>query len=176
MKRLDRRRRHARSRSMRAVQLRPADDDGDHRRPGGPLPAVRGPLPPRLQPIRRVRHPAAASACIRRAMSPQRTPQREGGTLAGLQERFSTGSDASAAGPRPDRSSNSNAEAAEGALYVGAPETVARKIAGTVKALGVSAVRDEIRVGHHLPHEQLMSLDRAFRHRRVAPLVRDMLA
>ncbi|MGB2893266.1 MAG: LLM class flavin-dependent oxidoreductase [Albidovulum sp.] len=66
------------------------------------------------------------------------------------------------------------AEAAEGALYVGAPETVARKIAGTVKALGLSRFEMKYASGP-MPHEQLMRSIELFGSR-VAPLVRDMLA
>ena len=46
-------------------------------------------------------------------------------------------------------------EAAEGALYAGSPETVAQKIAATVRALGIQRFDLKYSAGP-LPHEQLM--------------------
>jgi probable LLM family oxidoreductase len=46
-------------------------------------------------------------------------------------------------------------EVNHGSLYVGSPETVARKIATTVKALGVNRFHLKYSAGH-LPHEKLM--------------------
>lgn len=66
------------------------------------------------------------------------------------------------------------AEAAGGALYVGSPETVARKIAATVKALGLSRFEMKYASGP-MPHDQLMRSIELYGSR-VAPLVRDMLA
>ena len=65
-------------------------------------------------------------------------------------------------------------EIEHGSLYVGSPETVARRIAATVKALGASRFDLKYSAGT-LPHELLM---RCIDHygRAVAPLVRDMLA
>ena len=61
-----------------------------------------------------------------------------------------------------------------GSLYVGSPETVARKIADTVRTLGLD--RFDLKYSNGpLPHELSM---RAIEHygARVVPLVRDMLA
>jgi probable LLM family oxidoreductase len=65
-------------------------------------------------------------------------------------------------------------EADHGSLYVGSPETVARKIAATVKALGVTRFQMKYSAGA-LPHEKLIDCI-ALYGERVAPLVRDMLA
>ena len=65
-------------------------------------------------------------------------------------------------------------EAEHGSLYVGSPETVARKIAATVKALGISRFQLKYSTGH-LPHEKLMRNIELYA-TKVAPLVRDMLA
>ena len=51
----------------------------------------------------------------------------------------------------------------EGALYVGSPETVARKIADTVRTLGIHALRHEVLDRHALARED-DALDRAVRH------------
>jgi probable LLM family oxidoreductase len=65
-------------------------------------------------------------------------------------------------------------EAEHGSLYVGSPETVARKIAATVKALGISRFQLKYSAGP-LPHERLMRSIELYA-TRVAPMVRDMLA
>jgi probable LLM family oxidoreductase len=65
-------------------------------------------------------------------------------------------------------------EADHGSLYVGAPETVARKIAATVKALGLARFQLKYSAGP-LPHEKLMRSIELYG-RKVVPLVRDMLA
>jgi len=65
-------------------------------------------------------------------------------------------------------------EADHGSLYVGAPETVARKIAATVKALGLSRFQLKYSAGP-LPHPKLMRSIELYG-RKVVPLVRDMLA
>jgi probable LLM family oxidoreductase len=65
-------------------------------------------------------------------------------------------------------------EADRGSLYVGAPETVARKIAATVKALGLSRFQLKYSAGP-LPHDKLMRSIELYG-RKVVPLVRDMLA
>ena len=51
----------------------------------------------------------------------------------------------------------------EGALYVGSPETVARKIADTVRSLGIQRFDMKFSTGT-LSHEQDDALDRALRH------------
>lgn len=62
----------------------------------------------------------------------------------------------------------------EGALYVGSPETVARKIAATLRTLG--ATRFDLKYGMNgLPHETLMTNIELFG-TQVAPLVREMAA
>jgi len=65
-------------------------------------------------------------------------------------------------------------EAERGSLYVGAPETVARKIAATVKELGASRFDMKYSAGA-LPHEKLMRCIELYGSK-VAPMVRDMLA
>jgi probable LLM family oxidoreductase len=65
-------------------------------------------------------------------------------------------------------------EADSGALFVGAPETVARKIAATAKALGISRFDLKYSAGH-LSHEKLMRSIELYG-RRVIPLAREMLA
>jgi probable LLM family oxidoreductase len=65
-------------------------------------------------------------------------------------------------------------EAASGSLYVGAPETVAKKIAGVAKALGLSRFDMKYSSGT-LPHDKLMRSITLYGEK-VIPLVRDMLA
>lgn len=65
-------------------------------------------------------------------------------------------------------------EADNGSLYVGSPETVARRIAATVRALGVSRFDMKYSAGT-LSHERLMHCIELYG-RQVIPLVRDMLA
>jgi probable LLM family oxidoreductase len=65
-------------------------------------------------------------------------------------------------------------EIAGGSLYVGSPETVARKIATTLQTLG--AVRFDLKYSAGpLPHEALMRCITLYGER-VAPMVRDMLS
>lgn len=65
-------------------------------------------------------------------------------------------------------------EVAHGSLYVGAPETVARKIAATVRGLGVQRFEMKYSSGP-LPHDLLMRSIELYG-TRVVPMVRDMLA
>jgi probable LLM family oxidoreductase len=65
-------------------------------------------------------------------------------------------------------------EAGGGALNVGAPETVARKIAATAKALGIARFDMKYSQGT-LPHDKLMRSIELYGSK-VIPLVRDMLA
>lgn len=65
-------------------------------------------------------------------------------------------------------------EADHGSLYVGSPETVARKIAQTVRTLGLGRFEMKYSSGT-LAHEKLMRSIELFG-TRVAPMVRDMLA
>jgi len=64
-------------------------------------------------------------------------------------------------------------EIARGSLYVGSPETVARKIANTVKTLGVSRFDLKYSAGP-LSHEKMMRCIELYG-TKVAPMVRDML-
>ncbi len=65
-------------------------------------------------------------------------------------------------------------EADHGSLYVGSPETVARKIAATVRALGLSRFEMKYSSGP-LAHDRLMRSIELYGSR-VVPMVRDMLA
>jgi probable LLM family oxidoreductase len=64
-------------------------------------------------------------------------------------------------------------EIEQGSLYVGAPETVARKIAATVKVLGVSRFDMKYSAGP-LSHEKMMRSIELYG-RKVIPLVRDLV-
>jgi probable LLM family oxidoreductase len=67
-----------------------------------------------------------------------------------------------------------DAEAEHGSLYVGSPETVARRIARTVRVLGVQ--RFDLKYSNGpLPHEHLMRAVELYG-TRVAPRVRELLA
>ena len=63
-------------------------------------------------------------------------------------------------------------EADGGSLYVGAPETVARRIAATAKALGIARFDMKYSSGT-LPHDKLMRSIELYA-TKVMPLVRDM--
>ena len=65
-------------------------------------------------------------------------------------------------------------EVQHGALYVGSPETVARKIAKTVKALGIQRFDMKYSTGP-VPHADLMECIRLYGEK-VIPMVQDMLA
>jgi probable LLM family oxidoreductase len=65
-------------------------------------------------------------------------------------------------------------EVAQGSMYIGAPETVARKIAGTVRALGLSRFQLKYSAGP-VPHEASMEAIRLYGER-VIPMVREMVA
>ena len=65
-------------------------------------------------------------------------------------------------------------EADHGSLYVGAPETVARRIATTAKALGISRFHLKYSAGM-LSHEKIMRCIELYGSK-VIPLTRDMLA
>ncbi len=66
------------------------------------------------------------------------------------------------------------AEADHGSLYVGAPETVARKIASTIEALGIGRFQMKYSNGP-MPHDLLMQSIRLYA-TEVIPMVRDLLA
>lgn len=65
-------------------------------------------------------------------------------------------------------------EVAHGALFVGSPETVARKIARTVRALGIERFDLKYSTGP-MPHGELMACIRLYGER-VIPRVRELLA
>ena len=65
-------------------------------------------------------------------------------------------------------------EVARGSLYVGSPETVARKIAATARTLGIARFDMKYSAGP-LPHDKLMRCTELYG-TRVIPLVRDLLA
>ena len=65
-------------------------------------------------------------------------------------------------------------EIAQGSLYVGAPETVARKIAATVQTLGIARFDMKYSSGP-MPHSDMMKSIRLYGER-VIPMVREMLA
>jgi probable LLM family oxidoreductase len=67
-----------------------------------------------------------------------------------------------------------NQEADGGSLYVGAPETVARRIAATAKVLGIARFDMKYSSGT-LPHDKLMRSIELYG-AKVMPLVREMLA
>ena len=64
-------------------------------------------------------------------------------------------------------------EAEHGSLYVGSPETVARKIARTAKTLGIARFQLKYSAGP-LPHEKLMKSIELYG-RKVVPMVREMM-
>lgn len=66
-----------------------------------------------------------------------------------------------------------DAEIDHGSLYVGAPETVARKIAKTVRTLGLDRFDLKYATGPQ-PHDQLLTSIRLFGEQ-VIPMVRDMI-
>ena len=67
-----------------------------------------------------------------------------------------------------------DSEIEHGSLYVGAPETVAHRIATTAKALGISRFHMKYSAGT-LSHEKIMRCIELYG-RQVIPLTRDMLA
>ncbi|MBO9708780.1 MAG: LLM class flavin-dependent oxidoreductase [Caulobacter sp.] len=66
-----------------------------------------------------------------------------------------------------------DSEADNGSLYVGSPETVARKIAATVKALGVDRFQLKYSAGP-MPHERLMRGIELYGEK-VVPMVRELV-
>ena len=73
----------------------------------------------------------------------------------------------------PIRREDFEREADRGSLYVGSPETVARRIAGTVRTLGLDRFDLKYSV-NQLPHDKLMRGIELYG-TRVIPMVRDML-
>ena len=74
----------------------------------------------------------------------------------------------------PMRRAEFDAEADHGSLYVGSPETVARRMAATIRGLGLSRFDLKYSAGP-LPHDRLMR-SIALYGSRVIPMVRDLLA
>ncbi|MBN9235410.1 MULTISPECIES: LLM class flavin-dependent oxidoreductase [Phyllobacteriaceae] len=74
----------------------------------------------------------------------------------------------------PTSRASFNSEADLGSLYVGSPETVARKIAATVKGLGASRFQMKYSSGP-LPHEKMMHSIELYGSK-VIPMVRDLIA
>ena len=74
----------------------------------------------------------------------------------------------------PTSRTSFDSEADMGSLYVGSPETVARKIAATVKALGVFRFQMKYSSGP-LPHEKMMKSIELYG-TKVVPMVREQLA
>ncbi len=74
----------------------------------------------------------------------------------------------------PMETSEFEQEIEHGSLYVGSPETVARKIAATVKALGISRFDLKYSAGA-LPHEKMMRCIELYG-TKVVPMVREMIA
>ena len=74
----------------------------------------------------------------------------------------------------PLRANEFDAEIAQGSLYVGSPETVARKIAATIKALGVQRFDLKYSAGP-MPHAQLMHCIELYG-TKVIPMVHNLLA
>lgn len=73
----------------------------------------------------------------------------------------------------PPRAEEVREEIAHGALHLGSPETVARKIAATVRDLGID--RFDLKYSGSLPHEYSMEAIELYG-REVIPMVRDLLA
>lgn len=73
----------------------------------------------------------------------------------------------------PPRPGDFEREVQEGALYVGSPETVARKMAATISTLGID--RFDLKYDQKVSHDQLLGSIGLYG-TKVVPLVRDMLA
>jgi len=87
-----------------------------------------------------------------------------------IEQRTKIGAERGWPPPRPDEVRE---EIAHGALHLGSPETVARKVAATVRDLGIQ--RFDLKYSGSMPHEYAMeSID--LYGREVIPMVKDMLA
>ena len=73
----------------------------------------------------------------------------------------------------PMRRAEFDREADHGSLYIGSPETVARRIATTAKALGISRFDMKYSAGA-LSHEKIMRCIELFG-KKVMPLTREMM-
>ena len=113
--------------------LRPAADARHHRRRPRAVRPLRRALPPGARPAR-----PAGDAADRHALARLRRRDRRAGArgaLAALQAACATAS-ARERGWAPISRAEFDARSTRGSLYVGSPETVARKIAATAQALG----------------------------------------
>jgi probable LLM family oxidoreductase len=87
-----------------------------------------------------------------------------------MEQRATIGAERGWPPPRVDEVRN---EIEHGALHLGSPETVARKVAATVRDLGIQ--RFDLKYSGHMPHEYAMeSID--LYGREVLPMVKDILA
>jgi len=73
----------------------------------------------------------------------------------------------------PPRADEVRSEIAQGALHLGSPETVARKVAATVRDLGIQ--RFDLKYSGSMPHEYAMDSIELYGSK-VVPMVRDLLA
>ena len=105
-------------------------------------------------------------------MSPRPTNKRVRNT--GRPTRACTTASAPNAAGRRSARTEFDREVERGALHVGAPETVARKIAATAEALGIERFDLKYSAGT-LAHDKLMRCIELYGSK-VIPLVRDMLA
>ena len=167
---LDRRRRQPGIRRPRRA-LRPAVDAGHHRRRSAAFHAFHRSLPARLSRSSAAR--CNPSACIRHGYVADTDDAGARGALAAPQghARPHRRRARLAAG---DTGSISTTKPIGGSLYVGAPETVARRIAATAKALGIARFDMKYSAGT-LPHDKLMRSIELYG-TKVMPLVREMLA
>ncbi|MBO9578567.1 MAG: LLM class flavin-dependent oxidoreductase [Microbacteriaceae bacterium] len=87
-----------------------------------------------------------------------------------MQQRAKIGAERGWPPPRPDEV---RGEIEHGALHLGSPETVARKVAATVRDLGVQ--RFDLKYSGSMPHEYAMESIELYG-REVLPMVKDLLA
>ena len=156
---------------IRAARLRVLADARDHRRPAGPVRrrsrSCSGEALEKFgQPPRPVGvHSPGPRRRHRRAGRAEFWPQLAGG--------HRPGSPRSAASPPRPKSRSPPRSGPTGALYVGSPETVAQKIAATLRDLG--ATRFDLKYGMPgLTHEQLMTTIELYG-TQVIPRVRELL-
>ena len=135
---LDRRRRQPGIGGARGP-LRPAADARHHRRRARPLRALRRSLSPRLAQLGKPVQPIGVHSPGYVADSDEQAREELWPDYKQMRDRIGA-----ERGWPPMQRAEFDREAAAGSLYVGSPETVARKIAATVRTLGLSTVRHEI--------------------------------
>ena len=115
---------------------RPAADGRDHRRREPPVPAVRRPVPPgpRASSVTR----RCRWACTRPVTSPRPTRLARDQLFPHMKLMRDRIGAERGWGPM-SRAEYDHSAGPSGALYVGSPETVARKIAATARTLGLAA-------------------------------------